>query len=220
MGLWMGGTVTALKAKAGRKGRVHVYLDGRYAFSLVGVLAARLKLGQEITEGEVDALQREDEVEVAYQRALGLIRRRPRAERELRMRFERARLPLVTQDAVIDRLRQSGLIDDVGFAEAWVENRSAFRPRAARMLRFELRQKGVSGAAIEAALVGYDEEAAAVDAGRKASRRMMQLSEIDFRRRMSQFLARRGFDHATISPVVERLWRETAANQRESEGTL
>lgn len=216
----MSGTVTSLKAKAGRKGRVHVYLDGRYTFSLAGVLAARLRIGQEIPEEEVEALKQEDAIEAAFQKALALISRRPRAERELRMRFEREHLPAVVQDAVVDRLRQTGLIGDKDFAEAWVENRSTFRPRAARMLRFELRQKGVPGSAIEVALEGYDEEAAAEGAARKVSRRLMQLSEVDFRRRMSQYLARRGFDHATISPVVERMWRETAAQRHESEGTL
>lgn len=199
---------------------MHVHLDGSYAFSLAGVLAARLRIGQELTEEDVEALEQEDAIESAYQKALALIHRRPRAERELRMRFEQNRVPGVIQDAVVDRLRQAGLVDDRGFAEAWVENRSAFRPRAGRMLRFELRQKGVSGSAIEAALEGYDEEGAAAEAAKKASRRFLQLTEVDYRRRMSQYLARRGFDYATISPVVERMWRETAAQRDESEGSL
>jgi regulatory protein len=216
----MGGTVTSLRASTGRRKRVHVHLDGSYAFSLAGVLAARLRIGQELTGDDVEKLEREDAVEGAYQKALALIRRRPRSERELRMRFEQIHLPGAIQDAVVDRLQQAGLVDDRGFAEAWVENRSAFRPRAARMLRFELRQKGVPGSAIEAALEGYDEEGAATEAARKASRRFSHLSEADYRRRMSQYLARRGFDHATISPVVERMWRETAAHRDESEGSL
>jgi regulatory protein len=212
--------VTALKASSRRKGRVQVYLDGRYAFSLAGVVGARLRLGQELGVGEIEAIKQEEAVEDAYQKALGLIQRRPRAERELRLRFSRNRLPSAIQDAVIDRLREAGLVDDLGFALAWVENRSAFRPRSARMLRFELRQKGVPRAAVEAALEGFDEEAAAVDAADKLSHRFSQLSEMDFKRRMSQYLARRGFDYATTSPVVERLWRETAEMRRESEGTL
>lgn len=216
----MGGKVTSLKAKAGRKKRVHVHLDGSYAFSLAGVLAARLRIGQELKDEDVEALEHEDAIEGAYQKAVSLIRRRPRAERELRMRFEQNRLSVEIQDVVVDRLRQAGLVDDRGFAETWVENRSAFRPRAARMLRFELRQKGVPGSAIEAALEGYDEEGAAAEAARKASRRFHQLSEVDYRRRMSQYLARRGFDYATISPVVERMWREAAAYRDESEGRL
>jgi regulatory protein len=216
----MGGTVTALKASSRRKGRVQVYLDGRYAFSLAGVLAARLTIGRALPDAEVEALKHDEAVEDAYQKALGLMRRRPRAERELRMRFRRNRLPATIQDAVIDRLREAGLVDDIGFAEAWVENRSTFRPRSARMLRFELRQKGVPRQAIEAALAGYDEDAAAIDAANKAARRYAQLSEVDFKKRLSQYLARRGFDHATISPVVDRSWRETADSRHESEGTL
>lgn len=216
----MGRQVTSLKAKAGRKARVQVYLDGDYAFSLAGVLAARLRVGQVLSDEEVESLRQADVIESAYQKALALIRRRPRAERELRIRLDRSRLPSELQEVVIDRLRLAGLVDDEGFAEAWIENRTAFRPRAARMLRFELRQKGVPGPAIEAALEGYDEQAAAVEAGRKASRRLLQLSEVDFKRRLSQYLARRGFDHATVSPVVERMWREAAAHRHESEGSL
>lgn len=199
---------------------MQVYLDGRYAFSLAGVLGARLRLGQELAAKEIEALRQDEAVEDAYQRALGLIQRRPRAERELRLRFGRNRLPSGIQDAVIDRLREAGLVDDAGFAQTWVENRSAFRPRSARMLRYELRQKGVPRPAVEAALEGFDEDAAAVEAAERASHRFSQLSEMDFKRRMSQYLARRGFDHATTSPVVDRLWRGIAETRQESEGTL
>lgn len=208
----MGGKITSLKTRSGRKGRVHVHLDGSYAFSLAGVLAARLRIGQQLSEEEVKALEKENVVEVWYQRALSLIRRRPRAERELRTRFGRDHLPAEIQDAVVDRLRQAGLVDDTSFAAMWVENRSSFRPRAARMLRFELRQKGVPEPAIEAALEGYDDEDAAAKVAKKAARRLSQSSEVDFKRLMSQHLARRGFDHATISPVVERFWREATDN--------
>jgi regulatory protein len=216
----MGRKVTALKASSRRKGRIQVYLDDGYAFSLAGVLAARLRLGQELSEGEIETLKSDEAVEEAYHKALALISRRPRAESELRGRFRRSRLPSATQDAVIARLREAGLVDDVGFARAWVENRSVFRPRAARMLRFELRQKGVPRPAIDEALEGFDEDAAAVDAAARVTHRLSQLSELDFKDRLSKYLARRGFDHATISPVVERQWRQAAGTRHESEGTL
>ena len=216
----MGGTITLLKVKSEQRGRVLVYLDGEPAFSLAGLLAARFRLGQSLSDGEIESLKRQDEVEVACQRAMRLIRNRPRAERELRQKFERDRLAPETQEAVIGRLRVAGLVDDEGFAQAWVENRSAFRPRAARMLRYELRQKGIPAVAIDLALQGYDEDQAAGAAACKAARRLSQLSEDDFKRRLSQYLARRGFEHATISPVVERLWREITDNGNESEGNL
>ena len=216
----MGGTITLLKVKSEQRGRVLVYLDGEPAFSLAGLLAARFRLGQSLSDGEIESLKCQDEVEVACQRAMRLIRNRPRAERELRQKFERDRLAPETQEAVIGRLRVAGLVDDEGFAQAWVENRSAFRPRAARMLRYELRQKGIPAVAIDLALQGYDEDQAAGAAARKAARRLSQLSEDDFKRRLSQYLARRGFEHATISPVVERLWREITDNGNESEGNL
>jgi len=60
----MAGTVTSLKPKSGRKGRIHVHLDGTYAFSLAGVLAASLRLGQELSEEAVEALKQENMIRI------------------------------------------------------------------------------------------------------------------------------------------------------------
>ena len=95
-------------------------------------------------------------------------------ERELRLKLNRKKLDDDVLEAVVQRMKEHGWIDDHAFAEAWVENRRVFRPRGARALRSELRGKGVTSEAIEAVLEGYDEDAAAYDAGVKAARRWQQ----------------------------------------------
>jgi regulatory protein len=59
-------------------------------------------------------------------------------------------------DAVMGRLEQVGLVDDEAFARFWVENRDRFKPLSERALSYELKRKGVSDAAIEAALETVD----------------------------------------------------------------
>jgi SOS response regulatory protein OraA/RecX len=73
----------------------------------------------------------------------------------------------------------------------------------------ELKEKGILAETISAALEAVDEEDAAMRAARAASRRLHGLPSEEFRRRLGGYLARRGFDYATIRPVVDRLWSET-----------
>jgi len=213
----VGGVITALKLQARNVDRVNVFLDDEYSFSLATIIAAQLKIGQQLTEDDIAELNRNDAEETTYQRGLRLIARRPHAERELRQKLNRKDLDDDILEAVIQRMKEHGWIDDRAFAEAWVENRRVFRPRGARALRSELRRKGVVSEAIEAVLDGFDEDAAAYDAGRKAARRWQQADREKFFQRVGAYLARRGFSYATISPIVERLWRETSGADNESE---
>jgi regulatory protein len=201
----------------GRGSRVRVYLDGEYVLSLARVLAAELSVGQSLSEQEVERLRERDAQEDAYQRALRLIGRRPRSEQELRDYYGRQRTPESVQEAALRRLRDAGLIDDAGFARFWVENRQAFRPKSAAALRAELRRKGVEADEVRTALEGVDEQAAAEQAARKGARRLEGAPREEFRRRLTGYLARRGFDTMIIRPLVERLWTESAEPDAESE---
>ncbi len=92
-----------------------------------------------------------------------------------------------------------------------MENRSTFRPRSRRALAVELRQKGIPDDAVQAALTDVDEEALAYEAGLKRARRLEALEWNEFRTKLSEFLARRGFPYSVVAPVVSRLWTETHA---------
>jgi regulatory protein len=151
-------TITALKMKARRSNRVVVHLDGKPAFSLASVLAATLSLGQTLDEDQIDELKRRQSREDAYQRALSLLARRPRSQRELELYFKRRGIEDGVAAGVIERLRDQGLVDDLAFAKAWVENRNEFRPRGPYALRAELHKKGVANETIDAALEGFDQE--------------------------------------------------------------
>jgi regulatory protein len=112
-------------------------------------------------------------------------------------------------EATIARLEQENLIGDAKFAREWVENRSAFRPRGKRALSMELRQKGLSEAVIGEVLEeNVDEDALALKAARKYARKLEGLEWIEFRKKMSGVLGRRGFGYEVISPVTRQVWEE------------
>ena len=213
----MGGVVTSLKVDPHRRGKVRVGIDGAETFALATPLAAGLRLGLSLSDGEIAALQGADAVEAAVRRALRLVAIRPRSEREMREYLARAGVPVNLHPQVLGRLHERGAIDDRAFAQAWVENRQAFRPRSSLALKMELRKKGVAPETISTVLEDVDEEAAASQAARKALRRLHGLSHEEFRQRLGALLARRGFDYSIIRPVVEGLWAETSGDHAESE---
>ena len=208
--------VTALKIQARNKNRVNVYLDGKFAFGLVKIEAARLRIGQEVTAAAVAQLAAADESESAYEQALHFLSYRPRSESEIRRYLKKKALAEAPLEAVVDRLKRAGLVDDRSFAGLWVENRSNFKPKARRALKAELRAKGVPANDIETAVAGVDEAGAARQlAAARAPRLWRQkLNKQEFRKKLGEYLARRGFDYETISNAVEGAWRELGGDER------
>jgi regulatory protein len=205
--------VTALKVQSRNKARVNVYLDGQFAFGLAKIEAARLRVGQELDEAALARVRKADEVEQAYERALKLLATRPRSEAEVRRRLREHEVAESVVEEVLVRLRRAGLADDGAFANYWVENRAEFRPRSKRALLIELKRKGVVGDALEEALVGVNDAEAAYQVAAQRARRLRTLPRLEFRRKLGQFLARRGFDYETIEPILERVWTEMQAGE-------
>jgi regulatory protein len=98
-----------------------------------------------------------------------------------------------------------------------VENRSTFRPRSRRMMAMELRQKGLHEEAVSSAIAGVNDEALAYEAAQKRMARYKGLEWNEFRRKLSDFLARRGFSYSVIAPVVTRIWNEAHKDEQHYE---
>ncbi|MFW6074740.1 MAG: regulatory protein RecX, partial [Chloroflexota bacterium] len=93
------------------------------------------------------------------------------------------------------------------FARRWVANRTRHRPRGERMLRQELFSKGVDRDVIEEVLAEseVDEYAGALELGRKRLARLSNLEPGLRHRRLTEYLARRGYDWDTIRQVTRDL---------------
>jgi len=209
--------ITALVVQKRNPNRVNVHLDGEYAFGLARIVAAWLRVGQELDEGKLKRLQVEDARERAVQQALLFLSYRARSESEIRQNLRKHEMPEEVIEETLARLRQDGLANDGQFAQAWVENRSTFRPRSRRMLAMELRQKGLDDEAVSSALEDVDDEPLAYEAARKRASRLKGLEWADFRKKLSEFLARRGFSYPVIAPVVTRIWNETQKDEKSYE---
>ncbi len=209
--------ITAISVQKKNPNRVNIYLDGEFAFGVARITAAWLKKGDELSDEKIASLLAEDSKEWAYQQALLFLSHRARSENEIRQNLRKHEMPEEVIEATLEKLRQAGLANDDNFAHAWVENRNTFRPRSKRALTIELRQKGLSDETIQDSLSDIDEESLAYEAGLKRATRLKSLEWSEFRKKLSEFLARRGFSYSVIAPVVPRIWNETNAGTKHYE---
>jgi regulatory protein len=204
----MAAAITALKVQKKNPERVSVFLDGAFAFGVTLDVAARLRKGQQLSDAEIAELRTNDEVDKAYQAALHFLAARPRSRAEVMRRLsEKGHAPEAI-DAALERLAARSYVDDAAFAAFWVENRSRFRPRGVAAIAHELRQKGVEGEAIRAALTEIDEERAARAAIERQLDRWRALTKAEFEQKIIAHLARRGFSFEIVRKVVQHAWEE------------
>jgi regulatory protein len=212
----VGGTITSLRFQKRTRDRVNIYLDGTFAFGLSALDAAKLRVGQILTDRDIERLRDLDVEQKAYDRAVRFLAYRPRSETEVRDRLKRSDTDQRVIEAVIGRLRAQGYLDDADFARFWVEERQRFSPRSAYALRQELRRKGLDDSTIASAVSGLDAAASAYEAARPRALRLSSLAGNDpalFRRKMGDFLLRRGFDYEVVREVVTRLLNELVAGE-------
>jgi regulatory protein len=201
--------ISAIEPQQNNPQRVNIYLDGVFAFGLARITAGWLKVGQELSEEKISVLQAEDAGEMTYQKALHFLSYRPRSLAEVRQNLAKRSIPATLIDETLDRLQRAGLVNDRDFAQAWVENRNTFHPRSKSALRLELRRKGLSDEIVQTVLdEQVNEETLAFEAARKYAPRLAGREWLDFRLKLSGFLARRGFSYATITPIVSEVWKE------------
>ena len=209
--------ITAIEPQKQAPNRVNVHLDRKFAFGLSRIVAAWLKVGLELDEEKIERLQAEEARERAFQQALLFLSYRARSESEIRQNLDKHGTSEPVIEQTIERLRQSGLVNDDQFARLWVENRNTFSPRSKRMMAMELRQKGLDGNAVASAIENVDDESLAYEAALKRAGRLRDLEWNEFRRKLSEYLARRGFSYPVIAPAVARVWNEMHSEEEHYE---
>ena len=200
--------VTALEVNQRDKALVKLYLDDEFVMSLPQLEAARLAIGQPLSQQEVEALADARAEQRAFDRAVRFLSYRPRSAVEVRRNLAKHEVANSLITATLARLEGIGYLDDRGFAEFWLENRARFKPMGARALRYELRAKGIADDIIETLLADFEEEEAAYRVAAGQASRIRGTTRQVFRRKLSQMLRRRGFKADTIRDVVLRLESE------------
>lgn len=137
------------------------------------------------------------------QRALALLVRREHSRKELARKLAERGIEAEAALSAVDRLTGDGWQSDARFAEMLVRTRVAHGQGPVR-IRAELGTHGLDQEKIETALQGF--EGSWTDAAREVARRRfgmaLRSADVAQRRKVADFLYRRGFDGEAVRAVL------------------
>jgi regulatory protein len=202
------GTVTGISARRRERGRFIIAINGAPAFTLSEEILFRsgIQVGDELDSATISRLLEEDEVVRATEAALHFLAYRARSEQEVRDRLKRGAFSPEAIEATITRLNDWRYLDDEDFARRWVESRARGKPRGQRLLQQELRQKGIDAETSRQVIAeaDLDEVATATELARKRLGTMKGEDPIAIRRKISAYLARRGYGFDVVRKALEQ----------------
>jgi regulatory protein len=147
----------------------------------------------------------------ARELCLQLLTRQPRTRAQLAGALRNCGIPGEVAEEVLSRFADAGLIDDAAFARAWVESRHHGRGLSGRALARELRNRGVDGDQIQAAVDHLSPEAEVETARQLVVRKLAatrgQPPEARARR-LAGMLGRKGYSPAIAFRVIREALEE------------
>ncbi len=209
-----GNRITRIVAQKRNPDRVNIYLDGEFSFGLYRDTAAWLEVGQELSDCKIKKLLDEDLKNEVYIKALRYISYKQRTVLETRIKLQNEGYDEALIAETISRLSESGLLNDKSYAVQWVDERQSLKPRSRRALRQELQRKGIPENLIRSVVEDVDDFQSAYELAAGRIWKYEGLSEIDFKKKLGNYLAGRGYQYDVISEVIRKLWKriQSSAN--------
>jgi regulatory protein len=87
-----------------------------------------------------------------YNFALRFLSYRTRSEKEVVDKLKSKQVDPQIVEKIIAKLKDKKFINDEEFARQWIESRLRFKPRSLRLIKLELKQKGISPEIVESSI--------------------------------------------------------------------
>ncbi len=201
--------ITDIKLQEKRKDRFSVFLDEEFAFGIHQdvLLKSGIAKGDKLSREKIDAILKMERTRSAKEKAMRLLAHRARSKKELRDRLAQAGFENDIVDVTMAEMERLRLVDDAMFALMFARNRMITKPVGEFLLRRELQQKGIGERDIDKAVVeAYREKSEAKVARElavKNKKKQIKLDEQKARKRVADFLMRRGFHWDLVKDVLE-----------------
>ena len=198
--------ITAITPQVKDKRRCNIYVDGRFCcgLTLETTVKNRLKVGQIVSQERLSEMQLESEKDTAFDKALTHLSATRKPEKQIRVFLQdKGYLPAVA-DYVVDKLRSYNFLNDGEYADAYVE--FAAKRKGGRLIRMELRGKGIADAEIDAALGNLDEEQEFLAAKELLYKYMRGKSaDVQTLQKAYRYVMSKGFDYEVAKKALATL---------------
>jgi regulatory protein len=146
----------------------------------------------------------DEQYEFAKGRAYRYLGFRARSEKEVREYLTKKLTTQIVIDQTIQHLKDYNYINDDEFTDWWINQRQTHRPKSKRIIKMELKQKGISDEIIEKHLAkSTNDLEIAKQLFEKKRKTFERYTGDQYNQKVSQFLARRGFSWDIIKEILK-----------------
>lgn len=182
-------------------------MDGKFEFplDLETLIKSNIKVGDTLTQKDVDKLINKSAGIIVFNNILRFATLRPRSEKEILDWLRKKKIDEKVQRRVLLKLKRLELVNDEKFTQWWVDQRIQFKSKSMKELVFELRNKGVEKNLIEKVIFESDvnEISSAKKLVQKNWYKWRNLNKIIVRKKISDFLLRKGYSWDTIREILK-----------------
>ena len=147
-----------LSVKNGNRGKVHIYIDNEYRYTVDGEYwySEKWHKLKEIDEDELAALEGAVSFRRAFNTGMNLLSYRAHGKKELINKLVAKKHDRVSSQKAVERLEELKLINDLDYAEMMVRHLSERKGCAEKRIMQELLMKGIDRETAETALQKLD----------------------------------------------------------------
>jgi len=154
-----------------------------------------------------------NDYQINLNRALRFLSIRPRSEKEIKDYFKvksqksKVKIDEKTIESIINKLKEQKFINDVEFAKWWIDQRTRIKPRSSKLIKYELKQKGISDEIINNSELKIQNDLEIAKA--LAEKRMVRFKNQDPKKiyeKTGRFLASKGFDYNIIKKSIDEVF--------------
>lgn len=151
-----------------------------------------------------------DDFEKFYKAAIRYLSFRTRSEKELSDYLTKKKCDELTSKRILDSLKRDKFLNDEEFARMWIRERTLIKPKAIRVIKMELKQKGIGKELIESLLENSDDSPADFDLAVKLAEKKLrtihdQTDKFKVKEKLGRYLASKGFDWDTIKAAIDQV---------------
>lgn len=200
--------ITSIERNKKNKERLSVFIDGRYSFSMPEDEYLRMNMYEkgDISETEINYIKNVLNYRSAKAKAVRLLSLKLRSEKEVGCKLENEGFDRETIYKVLEELKSIGYINDKIYTQKYVYDRSKLKPKAKKMLRYELESKGIDIDIIEEVLNTMELDEVSISEGLiKKKFGKYDLSDGRIVNKVKAFLHHRGFSLSTIETALKNI---------------
>ena len=200
-------TITDITPQVKSATRCNVFLDGEFfcGMNLETVMKNRLRVGLTVTEAELEAIQLESDLHTAIDKAMTYLTGSVKTEKQVRDYLKEKGFAYPVIARVIEKLADYGFLNDEYYAKRYAETYAD--KKGARLIKLELRKKGVKDDAADQAVEDLGDQ---TDAAIAIAKKYMRGKEPDLKtvQKLYRHLLSKGFGYDEAKAAADAVRAE------------